>query len=399
MDRIDKDPVAVLRGHGSDVNDISFIPGYANLLLSGDADGVVKLWDLQVRRPVSSARRHDPQTAGVLGVASVSTQDGSCYCMTQGREGLVKCWRLRADGLDNQPILVLRTRAFNYCRMSALPADTDVLFGRRGAREPDSRAGGITGDEAGSKEAPTPASPGPSSGQSTGGSGVDAIVAVAGEDTSEAEVWDLKSGTCAYVANPGPCNPGGGSTGTTVGAPTLPGMVMAVKLLQPPGEVRPQLVVGYEDGTLRVWDLRQPRAPLVCSRLHAEPLLDMCLNEKGTAGASGSAGHELVFFDVCYDKGTCEVRTRLKLSHEGVGCLAYRSSDRVMASGGWDNRVRLLDATRRRQLAALKYHSGHVTAVTFSHYEALLASASRDTTIALWSVPAVCEQQELLFQP
>jgi WD40 repeat protein len=61
-------PFAVLRGHRDGVNSVSFCVDNVGLL-SGSLDGEVKLWDLQIRRPILSFVAH--QTS-ILSVHSLS---------------------------------------------------------------------------------------------------------------------------------------------------------------------------------------------------------------------------------------------------------------------------------------------------------------------------------------
>ena len=57
---------------------------------------------------------------------------------------------------------------------------------------------------------------------------------------------------------------------------------------------------------------------------------------------------------------------------------------KVFAAGGWDRRVRLWQWRKWKPLAVLAQHGGTVNAVTFSEDSQWLASASSDTTVALW---------------
>ena len=68
--------------------------------------------------------------------------------------------------------------------------------------------------------------------------------------------------------------------------------------------------------------------------------------------------------------------------HPGVGQLALRGDGKVIASAGWDYRVRLFSAKSLKRLAVLRYHDASVNALDWS--PDLLATGSKDTKVAVW---------------
>ena len=79
------------------------------------------------------------------------------------------------------------------------------------------------------------------------------------------------------------------------------GMCMAVQLFSEPAvegdqqrmqkhvEVRNlHAAVGYEDGSVAVWDTAQPHAPVMSMRLHSEPVMALAIDSAGT-GLDGLA--------------------------------------------------------------------------------------------------------------
>ncbi|CAK4316621.1 unnamed protein product [Aphanomyces euteiches] len=85
-------PMAVLRGHVAPINSVSFVADgeRSQLLLSGSADGTLKVWDLSTRREKYSIQAHSK--AGILHTA---TQGSSI--ISHGRDGMIKWWDM-ADG-------------------------------------------------------------------------------------------------------------------------------------------------------------------------------------------------------------------------------------------------------------------------------------------------------------
>ncbi|KAK3270747.1 hypothetical protein CYMTET_20869 [Cymbomonas tetramitiformis] len=72
-----------------------------------------------------------------------------------------------------------------------------------------------------------------------------------------------------------------------------------------------------------------------------------------------------------------------------AGAVTIRGDNRIFAVAGWDRNVHVYDYRNGggRLLAILKYHQAPVRAVAFANdASGLLASASSDGTVALWTV-------------
>ncbi|KXZ54585.1 hypothetical protein GPECTOR_4g650 [Gonium pectorale] len=77
---------------------------------------------------------------------------------------------------------------------------------------------------------------------------------------------------------------------------------------------------------------------------------------------------------------------QLRLREAGTAHVAVRPDGRLFAAACWDGRARLYSLRKRQPLAVLKYHRDQVTTLAFSPERSVLATASRDTTVALWEV-------------
>ena len=74
--------------------------------------------------------------------------------------------------------------------------------------------------------------------------------------------------------------------------------------------------------------------------------------------------------------------------HRGsVYSVVFSPDGSLLASGSWNNTIRLWDAETGAHLQTLEGHRGSVNSVVFSPDGSLLASGSRDNTIRLWEIP------------
>ncbi len=69
-----------------------------------------------------------------------------------------------------------------------------------------------------------------------------------------------------------------------------------------------------------------------------------------------------------------------------VDSVAFSSNGKILASGSWDNTVRLWDVETRKEIVTLTGHTGPVYSIAFSPDGKMLASGSYDRTIRLWDV-------------
>lgn len=78
--------------------------------------------------------------------------------------------------------------------------------------------------------------------------------------------------------------------------------------------------------------------------------------------------------------------------------LAVSPDGKMIASGAYDQKIRLWDVATGKEMALLKGHNGAVNGLTFRPDGAVLASASADRTVKLWSVPGG-QRLDTLSQP
>lgn len=156
------------------------------------------------------------------------------------------------------------------------------------------------------------------------------------------------------------------------------------------------LSCGYEDGSILTYDLRTSKL-LSLLKKHAEPVF--ALGHVPGAGCLLSGGGDALIcqtpqaqlLDLDHSNGAT-----VALPVAGVSSLSGRSDGRIWASGQWDHTVRLFQTKGCKPLAVLRHHRESVQAVRFSRCGvgctpdevSLLASASKDRTIAIWRMLA-----------
>jgi mono/diheme cytochrome c family protein len=84
--------------------------------------------------------------------------------------------------------------------------------------------------------------------------------------------------------------------------------------------------------------------------------------------------------------------------HDTLYALALSGDGKTLASGGYDQKIKLWDVATARELRTLSGHNGAVFGLAFRPDGQLLASASADRTVKLWDV-ATGERLDTLSQP
>ena len=104
-------------------------------------------------------------------------------------------------------------------------------------------------------------------------------------------------------------------------------------------------------------------------------------------GCAGSADCHLSSLTLRRCDAVSTLVGRRRLSNDGVSCLCYRLDGRLLASGGWDGRIRIFSAAKLKPLAVLDLHSKTVNCLTFDARDHLTAG-SADGMISIWDLYA-----------
>jgi WD40 repeat protein len=345
-------PSAVLRGHSAGVTSLAFlaapvVPAHACRLAAGDASGALVIWDTHVEEAVLTLA---PLHASPL--VSIAQEPATAALYLQHKGGPVRC-----VDLSHNPFAPA-DKVLTLASDRALPRGRDSFCAITFIR-PYVMAGPAASEGAG--------------------------------EASVAVLRDCRVGVDVPVA----CSFGSEKrTGPR-------GMLMCV---EPLAGTRGLLAAGYEDGSVSVWDERMPEEAVstvsVCSNvvlaLAACPLgggvvsVGFAANSGGSGGGPGLAA-------VCDGRVVAGGREMSKSKDDcgergnGVACVRWRLDGKMIATGGWDGRVRVWDGRRKasllRPLGSLRWHEveGGVDALAFADDAGgLLASGGKDRTIALW---------------
>uniref|UniRef100_A0A3Q4MPI1 Guanine nucleotide binding protein (G protein), beta polypeptide 1-like n=1 Tax=Neolamprologus brichardi TaxID=32507 RepID=A0A3Q4MPI1_NEOBR len=150
----------------------------------------------------------------------------------------------------------------------------------------------------------------------------------------------------------------------------------------------PLLLAGYENGSLLLWDVTQ-RSKLSQVKAHPEPVMCLTFDTTSLRGVSGSSEKTLSSWRLD-GQSNLQLQDCVTLVNPGVSQLCIRMDHKLLASAGWDHRIRVFGWKKLRPLAVLQYHTDMVLSVAFSDHrdprQRVLAAGSKDQRISLWSV-------------
>uniref|UniRef100_A0A8C4LTL3 G protein subunit beta 1 like n=2 Tax=Equus asinus TaxID=9793 RepID=A0A8C4LTL3_EQUAS len=194
-------------------------------------------------------------------------------------------------------------------------------------------------------------------------------LAVPGRGSDEIQILEMPSKTSVCTLKPE--------------ADAKPGMPMCLELWQADSSPRPLLLAGYEDGSVALWDVSERK---VCSRIacHTEPVMALDFDSQKARGVSGSAEKALAVWSLDEQQALQALRTQ-ELTNPGIADVKIRPDRKILATAGWDHRIRVFHWWTMKPLAVLAFHSATVHCVAFAT-DGLMAAGSRDQRISVWSL-------------
>lgn len=418
----------------------------SSLLCSGDAQGVVRVWNLATRRSTLTIDAHPG--APVLALAPL----GSHSLLSQGKEGTIKLWDLQSA--CTTPLRTIQTDSYTFLKMQLAPlADTPLLLvpcetasnlalidlrlppsENDGAvqliecekvipRDPDVEESLMSRmDDKEAREMQEFAHRPRQYERKVG------IVMAAkffqpdAEATKEEEKHATQSASSAAAS----------SAAIAAAASPAASASSSSSSASSSSSSLPSLHVAWasEAGIVGVWDIRGARQ-LFQHTLHKDPILSFDLNWTGQRGVTVSAAKDVVQFKidcnkvrmaalhrvrkrgseerVCQtdaarcmltDLAVCSVFPQLRVTelgrlsvpHDGLAEVVLRDDDRLFATAGWDHRVRLFSCADMSPLAVLKEHTATVQCVAMTArnergvQEGIIASGSKDGKVAVYQL-------------
>jgi WD40 repeat protein len=315
-------PSYILRGHKAQIHALQFLHGNSRLL-SGDADGVIVLWDTTIKRPKAVWKGH---AGGILGF-SVWADD---KIISHGRDGKLNVWQLRAtdeDGLSTelpveqaverdwkQPWLLhsLQVHTLNFCAFAMCEIED--------------------------------------------GNGI--LVATPAANEGFTVIHELPLEKAKHLVPPA-------ETGKT-------GLVMALRMTLLDGVLH--VVTGYESGLTSVQRLKSGtehnwETISVC-KPHTQPILSLDISPNSAVYFTSGADAVIAMSSLRPSHEREPLKTDAT-KHSGQQGLTVRSDGKIFATAGWDGRMRVYSAKSLKEVAVLKWHKEGCYTVAFAHVSAV----------------------------
>ena len=158
------------------------------------------------------------------------------------------------------------------------------------------------------------------------------------------------------------------------------------------------LASGSWDGTIRLWNVAT-RERIATLEGHTDGVAAVSFSPDGTLLASGSWDQTIKLWDVTTRERIatlggvirsppCRFRLTVGRPESGSwGGIVFAPDGTLLASGSWDQTIKLWDVATQTEVATLEGHAHGVTSVAFSAPDGtLLATGGQDGMVILWDV-------------
>lgn len=162
------------------------------------------------------------------------------------------------------------------------------------------------------------------------------------------------------------------------------GMCMCLKIVRVQDGMD-VILAGYENGSLLAWDLQTSNI-IDELKVHSEPVMCLDFDSSSLRGVTGSADNMFAVFRLT-QQGKLTAEKTVEIKNPGLSAVKIRGDSKILATGGWDSKVRIFSWKSSKPLAILNYHTQSVDALAFSEFsDKLLGVGSKDGRISLWSL-------------
>ncbi|CAG8707810.1 8963_t:CDS:2, partial [Acaulospora morrowiae] len=335
-------PVYIFRGHEEQINSLQFAEDNS-FLVSGDAGGIIMIWDMKTKRSVIRFKAHNDgilrATDDVTFVINVILCEGS-----HGRDNFIHIWKhnqllqgsngTREDASSLKPEKSLPVNSLNFCKF-------DIRYRKSGVDEEQEEI---------------------------------LVVIPNVTESSAIDIWNLSDQRII-------------ASSIGLDQKQERGYCMALRLIQYPNNQDPQpinylILAAYENGGMVLWsvtlgsDERTVVDQLWSRKEHSEsgpyesisncPLgLDVSVDKKFAISTAGD--NKIVKY--IFDEENYHAEPLIKsttVKYAGIADVKIRSDGKIFATAGWDAKIRVFSSKSLKPLAILQYHRESVYALAFS---------------------------------
>lgn len=143
------------------------------------------------------------------------------------------------------------------------------------------------------------------------------------------------------------------------------------------------LAAGGRDGRLRCWKLPTgDDGPVV--QAHTQRIRAVAFSHNGSLLASAGDDQKIHI----WDNASSKLKTEIEIRGSKIMSLNWCGTN-IIAAGGSDNLIHLINATTREEIGTLTGHTGTVGALDADMAGRLLVSGSFDTTARIWNLEQI----------
>ena len=149
------------------------------------------------------------------------------------------------------------------------------------------------------------------------------------------------------------------------------------------------LAVGYEDGSVRLWNLEQSESTVVL-RGHKTAVTALCFDPSGTRLASGAKDTDIVLWDLASESGLY----RLRGHNNAITSLAFLTNEHIVSSSK-DSLVKLWDLQAQHCVETVVSHRAEVSSFFFTVDRSMMLTVGADQFIRLFRVDLKAVENKL----